>query len=101
MENQTSPSSSQNDPFYKIIWLVFAFVPVAVTALCIKKEVDERWSLVVLVGLGIVCSAVSAVGLVRGMRNRIAQVIVGLLLILFFLVVNAYIAVFVGCSGIG
>jgi len=101
MGNQNFRPGKQNDPFYKILWLLCAFIPGVVAGVCFQTRINGNWLLPVLLGLDFACSVAGSVGLVRGMKSKEVQAIVGVLLTIFFLVANAIIALFVGCSGGG
>ena len=98
---QTSQPNGQNDPFYKILWLLCAFVPCLVAIICFQAKLDGQWVLPVLLGLDVVCSFLSAIGLVRGMKDALTANFLCLILAVLFFVANGVIALLVGCSGMG
>jgi len=97
----TPPETPGRKPAPKILWLLVAFIP-SVAALFTTQYINQHGYLVaVLLILGVVCSIVAAMELVRGMKSLAERVAVGIFLAGFFFVANVVIAVFIGCSRSG
>ena len=83
----------------KISWLFFAFLPSVIAIICFKTNSAGLFPALLI--LNLFCSMISSFGLIRGIKNKFAAFFVGLFLVLFFLLVNTLIAVFIGCSTAG
>ncbi|MEI7533226.1 MAG: hypothetical protein WCK57_02575 [Verrucomicrobiae bacterium] len=97
--NQTSSPDGKDKPLTKIIWLFCGFVPSVIAIAGLK--IAGPGLIPFLLVLNLVSSMVSGLGLIRDIKNKYLAFFLGLFLVLFFLLVNAYIVVFLGCSGAG
>jgi len=95
------PANNGEGAGRRILWLLTAFVPSVIGTVCFQLKNIGSWLLPVLILLTLICCVAASVGLVRGMKNKAAQPIVGLLLIPFFIGLNVLIVLFIGCSGMG
>jgi hypothetical protein len=103
-EEEQSPQPPPNDEeetSRKIIWLFAAFLPSVIGFAClhIKKPIPSLFGL--LVAIDVVCSVAAGKALVRGMKDEASRIFLGVFLSLFFIVLNALIVLFIGCSGMG
>ena len=99
-EENGSPKFRQNDElqFYrKTLWLFVGLLPGGMMLGFLGKGSDDLW----LVGLAPILSVAASIGLVRGMRNKVWQCLLCLLLAFLFFALNALIALFIGCSSMG
>ena len=100
--NLPNPSlGNGSDPVRKIIWLFAAFFPGVAGIICLNIKNPGSWLFPALLILNLVFSVASSVGLVKGMKNEGSQFALGFFLTGFFFVLNAFIVLFVGCSGMG
>ncbi|SRR5260221_3840586 len=88
-------------PLLTMLWLMSAFLPAWVTIACFQIKNAGGWLLVLLLLLGTACSIASSIGLTRGLKSKTVHLFLAIFLSMFFFGANCFIAVFVGCSGIG
>jgi hypothetical protein len=94
--NQPEEPGKEGRPFPKMVWLCLAFVPSVIAIACLKMNNSDLLPIPII--LNFICSIVSGFGLIRGIKNKFAAFFLGLFLVLFFLLANAFIVIFVGCS---
>jgi hypothetical protein len=100
-ENPKPPPNSDEIVFRKVISLLIAFVPSIVAVISFGFKNPAQWLLPALILTNVVCSAIAAFGLLNGMKDKVAQAGLSILLTIFFFGLNALIALFIGCSGRG
>jgi len=83
-------------PWGAAIWLLCALLPAVVMMACLPIR-GKRLPQFLLFLTG-VCSIASSIGLVRPMKNVIAQVLLAMLLAVLFFIVNCLMALYVGCT---
>jgi len=88
-------------PLPKILWLFEAFIP-SVLALGIIQKTNVAPGLgLALIILNFVCSLVAGIGLVRGMKSKVSQIILAIFLTGCFFIANVVVAVLIGCASMG
>jgi len=92
------PPVPGNNSFYKILWLLFAFIPTVFGIVCLQiKGVGEWWMSALLV-LDFICSVSAGIALMMGIEKRWLQILLGFLLTGSFLGLNIFIIFFIGCT---
>jgi hypothetical protein len=90
------------NPSLKILWLFVAFIPSLVALGLLSSHTFGNpalgWGLVILTAG---CCFGAGIGLVRGMRNTVAQALLAIFLTGFFFFANVVIVVLIGCSRMG
>ena len=99
--NQPNQPNGEGRQFLLLVWLLCAFVPslVGILSLEIKNAPQGLGILLLILNAG--CSLCSGIGLLSGIKDQVLRVIFGVLLGGFFFVLNVFIVIFVGCSGMG
>jgi len=97
--NPQQPPNNENNFGSKILWLFCAFAPSVVAIACFKTNNAGLFPILII--LNLFCSIISGVALIGGIKNKFAAFFIGVFLVLFFLVANAFIAIFIGCSRTG
>jgi hypothetical protein len=82
-----------------VLWLLFAFVPCFV-AIPLMNNPSPTVSGGLLI-LTVTCSLCSGIGVLRGVKNQAARILLGLVLAGVFFVLNVIVVVFIGCSNMG
>ena len=85
----------------RILWLFCAFIPALIGIGPLDAQNLPDWVGPALLVFSGACCLVSAFGVLGGVKNMALRVIFGILLAVFFFILNAIIVVFVGCSGMG
>ena len=99
-----SPKFRQNDDlqFYKkMMWLFVALSPSVIGIACGKSIKNESDLWLLFHGFGFILCVIASIGLVRGMRLKAAQIILGFIFPIFFFSLNTSIVILVGCSQMG
>jgi hypothetical protein len=94
-----NPPPNSNAPT-GILWLFVAFIPSVVGIICFQTK-SGLGLLPILVIVNIGCSIFGAAGVVRGIKSEGTRIVLGVLLMPVFFVLNAFIVLAVGCSGMG
>ena len=84
----------------EILWLLVAFLPCLAGIICLQIK-NGLTLLPILVFMNIICSIAGGVGVVRGIESEGTRIALGLLLIPVFFILNAFLVLFIGCSGGG
>lgn len=78
-------------------WLYLAFVPSLAALALVKSLNGESTMPAMLVTLNVICSVLAGRGIVRGMKGPALQVMLLVLLTVFFVAANTFVAEFTGC----
>jgi len=99
-EIQPPPDPRETEtPGVTIIWLLVAFVPSFLAIPRIRNPSSFVGEWLWLLGGG--CCVLSAFGVLRGVKSLGMRIFLGLLLAGFFFVLNIFIVILIGCSGMG
>jgi hypothetical protein len=104
MSDEMLPPEKPNDETHfgsKMAWLVCAFIPCLVAILCFQIQNPPPSLFRFLLFLNSVCALCSGIGLLGGLKDKVVRVILGVFLGSVFFVLNVFIVLFVGCSGMG
>ena len=82
-----------------ILWLLVAFVPsfVAIPLFNNPSPLIGGWLFPLMGG----CCVFAAFGVLRRMKDLIVRIVLGLLLAGLFFILNVFIVILIGCSGMG
>ena len=96
--NRPNETKEQLSP---VVWLVCAFIPSLMAIACLSMRNSPSWLGFWLVVANAGCSLAAGIGLLSGIKMQVVRIIIGMLLAGFFFVLNVFIVVFAGCSGMG
>jgi hypothetical protein len=87
-------------PGQGVVWLLLAFVPSVVSIPVVGKNSSD-FPLKSLLALTIVCCVCAGFGILRDTKNLAARIFFSVLLAGVFFVLNVFIVILIGCSGMG
>jgi hypothetical protein len=98
--NVEPPPYEEPKPRYALWWIV-ALSPTAFGLLCIGLRDNGRFLLMICPVLDVICSVVGGIGLACQAKTAASRFFAGLFMVPFFILLNAAIVLFIGCSGVG
>jgi hypothetical protein len=99
--NNLQPENSGGNTGNSIAFLILAFIPCLVGIGMLNYKIKGDWQFNFLFMLDVVCSLISGIGILGGIKDVGTKFAVAVLVVPFFFVINAFIYFFVGCSSIG
>jgi len=92
-------SGDPNSSGMTVLWLLAAFAPsfVAIPLINNLASFGGAWLFVLTGG----CSLFAAFGVLRRMKAPVLRIVLGLLLAGLFFILNVFIVILIGCSGMG
>ena len=94
------PKKDAGDAGMKILWFLFAFVP-SIVSIPFKGNNASGFPIQGLTALAIICCLFSGFGVSRGVKDMVSRAFLALFLAGLFFVLNVFIVILVGCSGMG
>ena len=101
MNEEPNPPNNVGNGMHPLLWLLVAFIPSIVALGCLGSKTVGSALVPVLLILDVGCSLAAGFGFVSGMKSLAGKVALGLFLGVFFVLLNAAIVLFLGCSGMG
>jgi hypothetical protein len=92
------PPVPGNNSFYKILWVLAAFIPTVFGIVCLQVKNIAEWWLSVFIVLNIICSIAAGVALGLGIEKGWLKILLSIFLVIAFFVLNGFIVLFIGCT---
>ena len=92
------PGETNNRAATVLVWLIVAFVSGAIFIALLGAKNAPVWAGVGVLFLAAGCCLCSAFGMLGGVKDQIARIVLGLFLAGVLFAVNVVVVVFVGCS---